>query len=53
MTVHPLGRSPHRPLSTAVDPRPLTNRPAAGAFIAMMFGLTVLVFLMGLLALSV
>jgi hypothetical protein len=27
-------------------------RPAAGAFIAMMFGLAVLVFLLGLLALS-
>jgi hypothetical protein len=27
-------------------------RPAAGAFIAMMFGLTVLAFLLGLLTLS-
>jgi hypothetical protein len=44
-----LARSP-RP--AVVSGPPLTMRPAAGAFIAMMFGLTVLVFLLGLLALS-
>ena len=50
MTTYGLTRSP-RP--AVVPGPPLTTRPAAGAFIAMMFGLAVLVFLLGLLALSV
>lgn len=50
MTTYDVVRS-SRPTAT---PGPcLTDRPAAGAFIAMMFGLAVLVFLLGLLALSV
>ncbi len=49
MTTYDLARSA-RPV--VVPGPPLTERPAADAFIAMMFGLTVLVFLLGLLALS-
>ncbi|MCO1661184.1 hypothetical protein [Pseudonocardia humida] len=51
MTAYDLGPTPRR--GPAAPGPSLTTRPAAGAFIAMMFGLTVLVFLLGLLALSV
>jgi hypothetical protein len=50
MSAYDLGRSP-RP---SVAPGPcLTSRPAAAPIIAMMFVLAVLVFLLGLLTLSV
>ena len=50
MTAYDLGSSPRRP--TAAPGPSLTTRPAAGAFIAMMFGLAVFAFLLGLLTLS-
>ena len=52
MTTYQLARSPRSPRSTATPGPCLTTRPAASAFIAMMFGLAVLAFLLGLLALS-
>jgi len=51
MTAFDLGPAPRR--STVAGGPSLLTQPAAGAFIAMMFGLTVFVFLLGLLALSV
>ncbi|WP_214402709.1 hypothetical protein [Pseudonocardia lacus] len=50
MTAYDLG---HPPRPGAAPGPSLTTRPDVGAFIAMMFGLAVFAFLLGLLALAV